>query len=163
MENIVLHLKPERAESPPRPEKQRNLVGQAAPDIDVETWFNSPPHSAKAGGKVRILDFWGLECAPCIATMPKIAKFWDNSPQDKLEIIALTGYYHDLEIREFLAKHPAYKFSFAKSKADSTTHLDYDIRYNPTYVVISKDGKIVSYGSDWDKASAAAVTEIQKE
>lgn len=160
--DIILRLEPEKPAGKPRSEEPLDLIGTLAPDIDVETWFNSKPHPAKAGGKVRILDFWGLECAPCIATMPKIAKFWDAAPQDKLEIIALTGYYHDDEIREFIAKHPAYKFSFAKRAPDSTTHRDYDIRYNPTYVVIAKDGRIVSYGSDWDKASAVALAEIGK-
>ena len=163
IEDIVLILKPEKPYSRPLPEKPRNLIGQPATDIDVETWFNSPPHPAKAGGKVRILDFWGLGCAPCIATMPKIAKFWDKAPQDKIEIIALIGYYHDDEVREFLAKHPEYKFSFAKIRADSTTYHDYDIRYNPAYVVIAKDGKIVSYGSDWEKASVSALAELKKE
>lgn len=162
-EDIILHLEPEKPAPQPRPEEPLDLIGTLAPDIDVETWFNSEPHSAKAGGKVRILDFWGLQCAPCIANMPKIAKFWDAAPQDKLEIIALTGYYHDDEISEFLAKHPGYKFSFAKYPADATTYRDYDIRGIPTYVVISKDGIIVSYGHDWEKASAAAMSEIKKE
>lgn len=162
MEDIILRLEPEKPFSKPRPEEPLDLIGQVAADIEVETWFNSPPHPAKAGGKVRILDFWGLECAPCIATMPKIAKFWDKAPQDKLEIIALTGTYHDDEIREFLARHPDYKFSFAKRTKDSTAHRDYDIRGIPTYVVIGTDGKIVSYGHDWEKASATALAEIGK-
>ena len=161
--NIILRLEPEKPAPKPRPEEPLDLIGTRAPDIDVETWFNSEPHSAKAGGKVRILDFWGLQCAPCIATMPKIAKFWDAAPQDKLEIIALTGYYHDDEIREFLEKHPGYKFSFAKYPAGSTLYRDYDIRGIPTYIVISKDGIIVSYGHDWEKASATAMAEIGKE
>lgn len=162
-EDIILRLEPEKPAPKPRPEKPLELIGTRAPDIDVETWFNSPPHSAKAGGKVRILDFWGLQCAPCIATMPKIAKFWDAAPQDKLEIIALTGYYHDDEIREFIAKHPGYKFSFAKGPADSKTNSNYDVRGIPTYVVISKDGIIVSYGHDWEKAAANAISEIGKQ
>jgi protocatechuate 3,4-dioxygenase beta subunit/thiol-disulfide isomerase/thioredoxin len=163
MENIILRLEPEKPEPKARPVEPLNLIGTPAPDIDVETWFNSEPHSAKAGGKVRILDFWGLRCAPCIATMPKIAKFWDAAPQDKLEIIALTSHYHDDEIREFLAKHSGYKFSFAKETEKSTSYTDYDIRGVPTYVVIAKNGMIVSYGHDWEKASATAMAEIKKE
>jgi thiol-disulfide isomerase/thioredoxin len=163
MMDVILRLEPEKPAGEPLPQEPLDLVGTLAPDIDVERWFNSEPHPAKAGGKVRILDFWGLECAPCIATMPKIAKFWDAAPQDELEIIALTGYYHDDEIREFIAKHPGYGFSFAKRAPDSTTSRDYDIRGNPTYVVIAKDGIIVSYGHDWEKASAAALSEIAKD
>ncbi len=163
MEDIVLQLEPEKPAPEARPVEPLDLIGKQAPDIDVETWFNSPPHPAKAGGKVRILDFWGLQCAPCIATMPKIAKFWDSAPQDKLEIIALTGYYHDEEIRNFLKKHPEYKFSFAKRTKTSTSNRDYDIRGIPTYVVIDTNGKIVSYGHDWEKASATALAEIKKE
>lgn len=163
MEDIVLTLKSEKPNARPLPEKPIDLIGQPAPDIDIETWFNSPPQPAKAGGKVRILDFWGLECAPCIATMPKIAKFWDKAPQDKLEIIAISGSYHVDEIREFLKRYPEYKFSFAKAKAETTMYFDYDIRYNPVYVVIAKSGKIVSHGSDWERASAAALAELEKE
>lgn len=162
MVDIVLRLEPEAPESEPLPQEPLNLIGQPAPDIHVETWFNSPPHPAKAGGKVRILDFWGLECAPCIATMPKIAKFWKNAPQESLEIIALTGHYHDEEIREFLETHPDYAFSFAKHSPQSTAYRDYDIRYNPTYVVISKMGIILSYGSDWGKAAAVALKALEE-
>jgi thiol-disulfide isomerase/thioredoxin len=139
------------------------LEGSYTKQVDVETWINSPPHPVKAGGKVRILDFWGLECAPCIATMPKIAKFWDKAPQDKLEILAISGSYHVDEIREFLKKHSGYKFSSAKATAETTLYRDYVIRYNPVYVVIAKNGKIVSYGSDWEKASAAALAELERE
>jgi thiol-disulfide isomerase/thioredoxin len=143
------------------PEEPLNLTGQTAPPLQVETWINSSPLAAKAGGKVRIIDFWGLQCGPCLANLPKIASFWQEHQHEALEIMAHCHYPVE-EVREFLAKHPDYTFPISIAGDGTPYWRDYDIRGVPTYVVTDRSGKIVSYGHDWQAAATAALVEMKK-
>lgn len=135
-----------------------DLVGKPAPEIHVATWIHTAPMNAKAGGKVRILDFWGMECAPCLAGFPKVQKFWQEHQQDGIEIVALgSGFYPEQEVREYLQKHPDLRFPIALSDADAKDADAYQVRGIPTYVVIGKDGRILSSGHDWSEAAAVAL------
>ena len=126
------------------PGQPLNLIGQTAPPLHVETWINSAPLPATAANKVRIIDFWGLQCGPCLANLPKVAAFWQEHQKDDLEIIAHCGYPAE-EVTEFLSKHPDYTFPISIEGDDPSSWRDYDIRGIPTYVVIDRSGKIISY------------------
>jgi len=157
MKNVSLRMPPKTREQVERPVKPLNLIGMDAPEIQVATWLNSEALPVKAGGKVRILDFWGMECGPCLAGFPKVQAFWAAHQKDGLEIIAHSGgLYPEQEVREFLAEHGDYKFPIALATQGSTASRDYDVRGIPTYVVIDPAGKIVSKGNDWEEAKKAA-------
>ncbi len=143
------------------PDQPLNLIGQTAPPLHVETWINSAPLPAKAANKVRIIDFWGLQCGPCLANLPKVAAFWQEHQKDDLEFIAHCGYPAE-EVTEFLSKHPDYTFPISTEGDGPSSWRDYDIRGVPTYVVIDRSGKIISYGHDWQAASLAALAALKK-
>lgn len=135
-----------------------DLTGRPAPEIHVATWLHTEPLAAKAGGKVRILDFWGMECAPCLSGFPKVQKFWEQHQKEGIEIIALSAaFYPQEEVREYLEKHPELKFPMAIRSEDSRDSQAYQVRGIPTYVVIGKDGKILSSSHDWEVATAVAL------
>ncbi len=159
----ALHLKlPEHVPEPfSLPDQPLNLIGQTALPLHVETWIHSQPLTPQTAGKVRIIDFWGLQCGPCLAALPKVAAFWQEHQHEDLEIIAHCS-YPPKEVREFLSKHPDYNFPIAIAADHSTYWRDYDIRGIPTYVVIDRTGKIVSYGHDWQAGSLAALAELKK-
>ncbi|MCW0217990.1 MAG: carboxypeptidase regulatory-like domain-containing protein, partial [Prosthecobacter sp.] len=136
-----------------------SLLGKPAPEIHVASWLNSPPLATQAGGgKVRILDFWGMECGPCLAGFPKVQAFWQLHQKDGIEIIA-TGddHYPEAEVREFLQRHPDYTFPVAIRPADATDGSDYGVQGIPFYVVIGQDGTVLSTGHDWAAAAATAL------
>ncbi len=140
-----------------QPRERPQLVGKPAADLKIAIWINTSPLPGKAGGKIRILDFWGIECAPCIAALPRVRDFFKEHVGKNLEVIAVSSFYPEAEVREFLAKHPDYTFPFALQTDDSTADLDYDIRGIPLYVVIDQAGKIASHGHDWEEAKATAL------
>ncbi len=156
MKDARIEMPAHTKQRPALPAAPRDLTGKAAAPIEIATWINTAPLAAKAGGKVRILDFWGIQCAPCIAGLPKVRDFWNKHRNDNLEIIALTT-YPAAEVQEFLARHPDYTQPFAIETEGSTSHADYDVRGVPLYVVIDTGGHIVSTGHDWDEASATAL------
>ena len=158
MTKVRLQMPPKTREQTPLPVKEVDLTGMPAPEIQVATWLNSAALSAKAGGKVRILDFWGMECGPCLAGFPKAQAFWAAHQKEGLEIIAYSGgSYPEQEVKEYLAKHPDYQFPIALGNKGNSTSRDYDVRGIPTYVVIAPNGKIVSSSHDWDEATKAAL------
>lgn len=135
-----------------------DLTGKPAPEIHVATWIHTEPLAAKAGGKVRILDFWGMECAPCLAGFPKVQKFWQDHQQDGIEFIALSSaFYPEQEVREYLKSHPDFRFPIALGLEREKDANAYQVRGIPTYVVIGKDGLVLSSGHDWDEAASMAL------
>jgi len=164
MKNVCLDLRAaptddsEWSSAPPL-----DLTGKAAPEIHVATWIHTEPLAVKAGGKVRILDFWGMECGPCLAGFPKVQKFWEQHHAEGIEIIALgSGHYPKEEVQEYLQKHPGLTFPFALQPKDGRDAHAYQVRGIPTYVVIGKDGKIICSGHDWNLATAAALRAVGK-
>lgn len=158
MSNVRIQLPPKTRDYEQLPALPVDLIGNPAADLQIATWINSPPLSAKAGGKVRILDFFGMQCAPCLAGFPKVQTFWEAHREKNIEIIAHSGdFYPAQEVRDYLAKNPKLKFPIALAGPASSHDRDYDIRGIPYYVVIDQTGKIVSTGHDWDAAAAAAL------
>lgn len=158
MSNVRVKLPPKTREYEQPPALPLDLIGKPAADLQIATWINSPPLSAKAGGKVRILDFFGMQCAPCLAGFPKVQAFWEAHRDKNIEVIAHGGdFYPAQEVRDYLAKNPKLKFPVALAGPASTHDRDYDIRGIPYYVVIDLAGKIISTGHDWDAAAAAAL------
>jgi len=158
LSNIRVKLPPMTVEDEHRPIVPPDLIGKAAPDLRIATWINSEPLAARAGGKVRILDFFGMECGPCLAGFPKVQAFWEAHRDKDIEVIVHgDDFYPAQEVRDYLAKHPDFDFPIAIADPASTHGLDYDIRGIPFYVVIDKAGKIVSTGHDWDAAATLAL------
>ena len=162
MNQAQLQMPERTVEYPGRPVEPLQLTGKPAPEIHVATWINTAPLDTKAGGKVRILDFWGLECAPCLASFPKAQKFWEEHQDKGIEFIAITSDYPLQELDEFLKLHPEYKFPIALTPDNATDWRDYDVRGVPTYIVIGKDGLILSNGHDWAEAAVAALKAAAK-
>jgi 5-hydroxyisourate hydrolase-like protein (transthyretin family)/thiol-disulfide isomerase/thioredoxin len=158
MKDVRLQMPAKTDDDSPLSAAPLNLIGKPAPDIHVATWINTQPLASKAGGKVRIVDFWGMECGPCLAGFPKVQKFWLEHQQDGIEFIAHgSGFYPEQEVREFLKLHPDYTFPVAIESQPARDGVDYDVRGIPTYVVIGKDGTILSTGHDWAEAEAVAL------
>ncbi len=159
--DITLQL-PESPPVPqPMPEKPQNLLDQKAPPLQTKSWIHSPALTPQPVNKVRIIDFRGLQCGPCLAALPKVAAFWKEHQHENLEVIAHCSYSPE-EVTEFLSKHPDYTFPVSIGSEESSTWQDYDIRGIPTYVVIDRSGKIISYGHDWPAASLAALAALKK-
>jgi thiol-disulfide isomerase/thioredoxin len=162
MKDAKITLPAKNKEEPALPVDPVDLTGKPAAEVKIATWVNCEPLPAHGRGNVRILDFWGLECAPCIASFPKVQQFWEAHRGKGIEFLATTSFYPVEEVKEFLAKHPSYTFPVALRGDDSSADLDYDVRGVPTYVVIDAFGKIASTGHDFEEAAKVALELVGK-
>ena len=63
---------------------------EPAPPLAIETVGSGGFDLGAMRGKVVLVDFWATWCAPCLAELPVIAKFYEEHRAEGFEVIALS-------------------------------------------------------------------------
>lgn len=132
---------------------QNSMILQKAPPICEKKWLiKSLQHDVSPATTVTVLEFWNINCGPCIASIPKnkqLAKWLEGRGGKFMSIHSASDGVADIE--EFLKKHaieyPVVLDSFTNAAGywNSKTFFAYGINAIPTYVTINKNGRIFSY------------------
>ena len=97
---------------------------------------------------VTVINFWSLECGPCVDELPSIAKFAKTLP-DNVQLITV-----NLDGEEKATKS-AVEEELKKAGLDGTTLVGSDgdlktlvskIQYTPTTILVDKDGNTLGDG-----------------
>jgi thiol-disulfide isomerase/thioredoxin len=142
-------------------------VGQTAPPIDPLEWLD-PAGKAPApslAGKVVLVDFWGIECGPCIAQLPEVREAAGHFAGKGLVIIGL----HDSsgtpeKVTEFARKR-GLSWTLAIDRPGEgfgATFAAYGVRAIPSAAVLDRQGKL-AYLGDFRAALATAAGLLEKE
>ena len=129
-------------------ELQRELAGGNLPQIENDK--SAPNFIGKdlegnmvdlnsLKGKVVLLNFWFINCAPCRMEMPELNELKKEYANKEVVFVAITFDKEDA-VKEFLKKTP---FEFQMITDARLIIDDYMIQGFPTSVVIGKDGKVV--------------------
>jgi thiol-disulfide isomerase/thioredoxin len=141
----------------------QSLVGRQAFPLEVDAWVNGGQLGAEdLQGKVVLLDFWAMYCAPCIATFPHLRRWRDKYSENDLVIIGLTNYSsldwddeagrsrpvenlsasdEQAALARF-AQHHRLKHRFAIVAKDSKLLEKYGVTQIPQAVLVDREGKI---------------------
>jgi peroxiredoxin len=111
---------------------------KAAPGFEVKTLDGETLRLADLKGKVVVLNFWYIGCAPCQVEMPGLNKLVEEFMPEEVVFI---GFALDDEshLREFLKKIP---FKYRIVAESSSIAKQYGASAYPTHVLINKQGLI---------------------
>lgn len=110
-----------------------------APPINMELWLGRSLSSEDFQDKVILLDFWNIQCIPCVKSLPELQKLHDAYKAQGLVVIACAD-GDDKKTKEFLDEHG---YNFPAGMISNQMFLDYAIRANPSYFLIDRDGCLV--------------------
>lgn len=81
------------------------LVGAKLPEFETIDMDNNTISSDNIKGKINVLNFWFINCAPCIAEIPSLNILFEKYKTDEINFLAI-GRDNPNEIKKFLTKHP---------------------------------------------------------
>lgn len=102
------------------------------PPIDFEYDFSN---------KVVLIDFWATWCAPCVAAVPRIEKFYEKHHADGFDVIGVSLDEDDGMYERFTKKHRLVGTQ-RRTKGEGGLDEDFGVQQLPAYVIVV-DGRIV--------------------
>lgn len=117
------------------------MLGQEAKNFEATDLSGNSYTLENLRGKVVVLNFWFVECKPCIMEMPELNKLTEKFNQQEVVFLGLAT-NDENKIRNFL-KSREFKYNLVpNTKAIADT---YQVFGFPTHVIIDKQGKIKLY------------------
>ena len=123
-------------------------------DLKVFTPDNKPAQlkDIVVKGKWNFIDFWASWCGPCRAAIPSVKKMYEKMG-DRLNIISLSVDKNNTDWQKAMKEEqmpwPQYIVPQTEKKALTDA---YYVRYIPTLIAVSPDGKISLYTGDPSEA-----------
>lgn len=115
--------------------------GNSAPEIAFTDLEGKARRLSDFRGKVVLLDFWGLWCAPCVAEAPNLATAYKRLKEKGFEIVSFDKGDTVENLRKFIDKT---QMNWTHSQLDESLSRLYRIDSYPTYFLLDKEGKIIS-------------------
>ncbi len=135
------------------------IIGYQIPAFEGTTRDGKKINREQLVGKLSIINFWFITCAPCVAEIPGLNAITEQYGTTKINYIAI-GRDNSQDITEFLQEHP-WKFEHI-TDANDIIRNHFKLRWGyPTTFLLNKKAEIIAtfFGGNTD---SAAVEEIQK-
>jgi len=126
------------AAGPPTPEH----VETTAPDFTLETLAGESVQLSDLRGDVVLLDFWATWCKPCRFDMPHVDALYEEYKDDGLKVFGVNSERPEQALA-YLESN-GFDFPTLKDPGMRVARL-YRVRAIPTFVVINREGKMMSY------------------
>jgi peroxiredoxin len=125
---------------------QARLVGSAASDFSLETTADSTVALADLKGKGVILFFFTTWCPYCREKLPFLAKEYEVMRSKNIELLPIDAGESKAKVKAFAEKH---NLPFPVL-LDTNTAVSgsYGVVGVPTFVLISREGKVVWTGNE---------------
>lgn len=135
-------------------ENPRRAREAYAPDFSIMTATGEQITLAGLRGKVVVLDFWGVWCPPCVASVPSLRSLNKRySKEPSFVLIGISSDEKEETWREFTTENkmvwPQYW------DRDRRVQRAFGVRAFPTYIVIDHEG-IVRFrvsGTSWERSA----------
>lgn len=128
-------------------------TGSAPPAISAANWINAPTPITLAAlkGKVVLLDFWGVWCSPCRKEMPALVELQRTYAERGLVVVTIHTPEKADQVRDYLKEQ---KIPLMVAIDTGDTAKAYGVDEFPTYVLIDRDGLVVSLPEHFPRPEA---------
>lgn len=109
-----------------------------APQYEVEDMYGNTYTSEDLKGKVIVLNFWFIGCAPCIREMPGLNEMVKEYEGKEVVFIAFANDSKE-SLEKFLKKRA---FNYHVIPSARTVAQSYNVNSYPTHVIIDKKGNV---------------------
>lgn len=135
-------------------------IGDAMVDGNLYDTAGNLRHLSEFKGKYILIDFWGIGCGPCIASIPEMKEVEEHY-KDRLVVVGICN--DDEKNWKALIKEKELKGNQWREKQTGGARLAirYQVKSLPNYVLIAPDGKIQAQWSGYGKGSLFA--ELKKQ
>jgi len=114
-------------------EKAKKVVDTLGPDL-----------MAKAAGKHIGLYFSAHWCPPCRAFTPKLADFYRNGLQDRMEIVFVSSDRDEKSFQDYFGEMPWQALPFEKRKEKEELSGTFGVSGIPAFVIMKPDGTLLT-------------------
>lgn len=133
---------------------RHTVVGATVADEAGKRLDGTEDRLSAYAGKVMLMDFWATWCGPCIAALPQMRGLAEKYPEDQFEILGIS-FDAELETVTDFMEDRSMPWAHWHAGVNSEMDMAWDISGLPTYVVIDREGVILSRGHDLDAAAKA--------
>ncbi|NQX86642.1 MAG: TlpA family protein disulfide reductase [Flavobacteriaceae bacterium] len=127
---------------------QPDLIGQQAPDFSI-TDLNGTTYTLESlKGKVVVLNFWFIECKPCVMEIPELNELVKKYANKDVVFLGL-AHNNKESLKTFLKTQ---KFDYNLVPSSTEVAFKYKVSVYPTNMIINQNSEIefVKYGYDTD-------------
>ncbi len=185
----ILMLSPLAGQEPPaqqasQKKAEKLKVGDPAPTLKADKWWNGPAITSLEKGKVYVVEFWATWCGPCIVMMPHMSELQEQYKDKGVIFIGYTAKdpNNDLnKVSDFVSKRGS-KLHYTLAYAETRDTYDAWMRAAgrtgiPCCFVVDRNGTIAYIGhpmyldvvlpkvvaGKWTAADLEAVEKIEQE
>lgn len=116
------------------------LVGQAAPEIDLELLGGGRFKLSESRGQLVVLDFWASWCGPCMQTMPLVEAALREFDPAQVRLVAVNLEERPDQVRPVLERH---RLEVAVAlDVDGVAGRRYQAQAIPQLVIVDREGKV---------------------
>ncbi len=134
-----------------------------APDVTLKTLDGREVRLSDLKGRVVVLNFWFVNCAPCRAEMPDLNKLVDSHRGQNVVFLGVATDKADA-IRDFLKKFP---FKYEIVPEGTATADAFGVAVYPTHILIDKAGNVAHFlvggGAGRPEQLATLIAALMKE
>ncbi len=116
------------------------VKGGTAPDFSANDTAGNKVTLSEIEKPLRLLDFWGSWCGPCISGMPKMKEFYAKHG-DKVEIIGVAC--NERSVEKWREAVEELQLPWINLLNEAEINISYGIEAYPTKIVIDPDGTIL--------------------
>jgi thiol-disulfide isomerase/thioredoxin len=117
------------------------LIGQGAPEFDLQKIDGTPFRLKDMRGKILILDFWATWCGPCIRSIPTLIDVSKEYKDAGVELVLVNLEEPEKRVRPFLERFKT--IPTVVLDTDGSVSKQYAVSAIPHTVLIDRDGGIV--------------------